>query len=153
MRLINTDGSNEGILSVDEAFEKACQLGNDLVVVNKDADIPVCKIIDFEKYEYEQEKRSKRQHKRQIKTKEYSFNPVTEYHDINTMIKKCLKNLEKGHRILFIIRFTKRYANLRKVGMEKMLHIEQELKDVAVVEKKKEVPSYISFLFVNKPKS
>jgi translation initiation factor IF-3 len=108
--------------------------------------------MDYDKYVFEREKKAKRQHKRKIRTKEYSFKPSTEYHDIDIMVNKCIKNLDKGHRILFLVKFKQRQRDYKKNGIEKLKYIEKKLDEIAVVEKRNENHNSISYLFVNKPK-
>jgi len=141
-----------GIIGVEEALARATNQSIDLVLVSNTDILPVCKLMDYSKYLYEQEKKAKKQHKRKIHTKEYNFKPSTDYHDIDVMVKKCLKNLEKGHRILFSVRFSKREQHLKGLGLDKLKYVEQELKDIAVLEKQNKEPMSISFLFINKPK-
>jgi len=152
IRLIDRDGNNEGVIDVDTALKRAQELSLDLVMVSSSDECSTCKIMDYSKYVFEKEKKSKRQHKRKIRTKEYSFQPTTEYHDIDIMINKCIKNLNKGHRILFLMKFTQRQRKHKEVGIEKLKYVEKKLNEVAIVEKKDETQNSISFLFINKPK-
>ena len=107
VRVIGPDGEQLGIMSSKEAFNKAIEMELDLVKISPNADPPVCKIIDFGKYRYEQIKKEKEQKKnqKQVDLKEIRMSPNIDTNDLNTKINAGKKFLEKGHKLKVTIRF------------------------------------------------
>ena len=103
VRLIDYDGKQHGIVSIDEALERASSLGFDLIELNPDSNPPVCKIIDYGKYKYEQQRQKKLNKKKQhiIHVKEIRVRPNIGQHDLVTKLKKGQKFLLNGDILIY----------------------------------------------------
>ncbi|MDY0350968.1 MAG: translation initiation factor IF-3 [Desulfobulbaceae bacterium] len=137
VRVINIDGEQLGILSIDEAMRKAYDQDFDLVEVAATADPPVCRIMDYDKYRYELSKKQKEAKKKQtiVETKEIKFRPKTEEHDLNFKIKQVKKFLEQKNKVKITMRFRGReivYA--QSIGLEAMKRIAEMLRDDCVIQ-------------------
>ncbi|MCH9621064.1 MAG: Translation initiation factor IF-3 [Chlamydiia bacterium] len=122
-----------GIYLTSEAVKKAEEMGLDLVEISPKADPPVCKIIDYGKFCYQQTKRDKDQKKgsTQGKVKEVKFKPNIDTHDLNVKIKRAKDFLEKGHKVKFTCMFRGREIVFVDNGKKIMDKIIEELQDVA----------------------
>ena len=137
VRLIGPDGKQLGIMPLKEALRNAQEAKLDLVKVASNAKPPVCKIMDFGKYKYEQSKREKEARKNQkvINIKEIRMNPTIDEHDFQVRLKNTLKFLKEGNKVKVSIRFRGRQMTNTQLGEEvlnKMIELTQEL---GVVEK------------------
>lgn len=103
--LIDSNGQNLGVISINEALSKAYELGLDLIEVGNKDNVPVCKIFDFKKWQYEQNKKKKKsvQPKKQIK--EFKFKPTTSNHDLEYRAKHVDEFLNEGHKIKLVVKF------------------------------------------------
>jgi len=124
--VIDADGNQKGIMSVYDAVMLAESVGLDLVEVSPNANPPVCKILDFGKYRYEQEKRLRDAKKNQsvIKMKEIRMQPKIEKHDLETKSKFIGEFLSEGNKVKISIRFRGRelaHTELGKVVLDKIL--------------------------------
>jgi translation initiation factor IF-3 len=134
--LIGADGQQIGIVSSSEALRKAEEAGFDLVEISPQADPPVCRIMDFGKFQYEESKRrhaAKRKQK-QIQVKEVKFRPGTDVGDYQTKLRNLIRFLENGDKAKITLRFRGREMAHQELGMEMLKRIEQDLKDYATVE-------------------
>lgn len=134
--MIDVDGEQLGILSVEVAINKAYDQDLDLVEVATTADPPVCRIMDYDKYRYELSKKKKEAKKKQtvIETKEIKFRPKTEEHDLNFKIKKIKKFLSQKNKVKVTMRFRGReivYA--QSIGLAALNKIADELREDSVV--------------------
>jgi translation initiation factor IF-3 len=99
VRLIDENEDNQGVVSIQEAMSKANNAGKDLVEVAPKANPPVCKIMDYSKYLYEQEKKEKSNKQKRKPMKEFRFSPVIEEHDANNKASRAKEYLDKGHKV------------------------------------------------------
>jgi translation initiation factor IF-3 len=154
VRVIGPDGEQIGVMSSKEAYFKAKDAGLDLVKISPNAKPPVCKIVDYGKYRYEQTRRAKEAKKKQrtIETKEIRLSPNIDTNDLNTKVNQTKKFLEKGNKIKVTLRFRGREMAHRDVGKEILDLFYEQLKDVAVVDKpaKMEGRSMVMFLSATK---
>lgn len=125
-----------GILSAKEALEKAYDQDMDLVEVAGNANPPVCRVMDYDKYRYELSKKQKEAKKKQtvIETKEIKFRPKTEEHDLNFKIRKIKKFLSQKNKVKVTMRFRGReivYA--QSIGLDALNKIADELRDDCVI--------------------
>jgi translation initiation factor IF-3 len=154
VRVIGPDGEQIGVMSSKEAYFKAKDAGLDLVKISPNAKPPVCKIVDYGKYRYEQTRRAKEAKKKQrtIETKEIRLSPNIDTNDLNTKVNQTKKFLEKGNKIKVTLRFRGREMAHRDVGKEILDSFYEQLKDVAVVDKpaKMEGRSMVMFLSATK---
>ena len=107
VRLIGADGEQLGVMSGRDALAKAYEDGLDLVEVSDASDPPVCRIMNYDKYRYEQSKKLSEARKRQtvIEVKEIKFRPKTEEHDLNFKIKNIKKFLANKNKVKITLRF------------------------------------------------
>jgi translation initiation factor IF-3 len=136
VRVIGPEGEHLGIMPMDEALEMAATQGLDLVEVSPDAEPPVCKIIDYGKYRYQQDKRGreakKKQHVTQIK--EVRMRPKTEENDYQVKSRQIRRFLEEGNKAKVSMRFRGREHEHAGLGQQKLERLVQDMQDVANVE-------------------
>ena len=137
VRLIGADGEQLGIVSSKEAQRLADEAGLDLVKIAPTAKPPVCKIIDYGKYRYEQARKEKEAKKKQktIELKEIRLSPNIDTNDLNTKINSAKKFIEKGNKVKVTLRFRGRemaHMNQSKYILDDFA---EALADVAIVEK------------------
>lgn len=136
VRLIGSDSSQLGIFSAADALEKAYDEGLDLVEVSENAKPPVCRIMNYDKFRYEQAKKQQEAKKKQttVETKEIKFRPKTETHDLNFKLKHVRKFLGQKNKVKLTMRFRGReIVYCQTVGLEAMNKIAEALEDDAVV--------------------
>jgi translation initiation factor IF-3 len=154
VRLVSEDGEQLGIVSINEALNKANEAGVDLVLIAPTAKPPVCKIIDYGKYRYELIRRDKEAKKKQkvIEVKEVRLSPNIDTNDLNTKISSARKFLEKGNKVKVTLRF--RGREMARMFKSKYIldDFAETLKDVATIDKpsKAEGKSLIMFLSAKK---
>src|SRR5579859_3458115 len=129
VRVIGADGNMLGVLQTHEALRMAQEQGLDLVEVNPKADPPVCKILDFGKYKYEEKKRAgEAKHQQSAnEIKEIKLRPKTDDHDINFKIKAARRFLESGHKVKFTVRFRGREITHPEKAREQIDYIIQQI--------------------------
>ncbi len=154
VRLIGADGEQIGVMSSKEAYFKAKDAGLDLVKISPNAKPPVCKIVDYGKYRYEQTRKAKEAKKKQktVETKEIRLSPNIDTNDLNTKVNQTKKFLQKGNKIKVSLRFRGREMAHKDVGREILDSFYDQLKDIAVVDKpaKMEGRSMVMFLSATK---
>src|SRR5271170_6649276 len=136
VRVIDADGSMLGVLQTHEALRKAQEQGLDLVEINPKAEPPVCKILDFGKYKYEEKKKAAQARRNQavVDIKEIKLRPKTDDHDINFKIKAARRFLEAGHKVKFTVRFRGREITHPEKAQEQLDWIVKECEEVANIE-------------------
>jgi translation initiation factor IF-3 len=137
VRVIDSEGEQLGVMSTDAALARADEEGLDLVEVSPTARPPVCRIMDFGKYKYEQSKKQKESKKKQhsIQVKEVKFRPKTEEHDYQFKKWHAEEFLEKGHKVKITMMFRGRELDHRDLGMTMLARLEQDLVEVGNVER------------------
>lgn len=137
VRLIGTDGEQLGIVSSHDALNKAYDEGMDLVKISPNADPPVCKIMDYGKYRFEQSKREKEAKRNQhiVELHEIRLSPNIDVHDINFKMKAARRFLEEGSKLKISIRFRGRQMAHTKLGEQQILKFAEGLADLAVIDK------------------
>jgi len=128
--------NNQGVLSTEEALKLADELELDLVEISPNADPPVCKIIDYQKFLYQQKKKLKEQKSKTVKTviKEIRFGPNTEEHDYNFKLKHAQKFLGDGAKVKAYVFFKGRSIIYKEQGEVLLLRFAQDLEDLGKVE-------------------
>ena len=136
MRLIDADGENRGVVRLAEAQEIAASAGLDLVEVAPDARPPVCRIMDYGKWRYEQEQKAKqaRRHQSTITIKEIKFRPKIDPHDYATKKGHVERFLRHRDKVKITIMFRGRELLHPERGEAILLRLAEELSDLAVVE-------------------
>lgn len=137
IRLIGTNGEQVGIVQSRKALQMAEEAGLDLVLVAPNAQPPVCRIIDYGKYKYEQQKLAKEnKHKRKVQdVKGIKLRPGTAGHDLQVLLKNTRKFLEEGDKVRFLVQFRAREVAHPQIALEKLQWFLQELGDSVVVDK------------------
>ena len=137
IRLVGEDGEQLGIMSAKDALKMAKEAGLDLVKIAPTAKPPVCKIVDYGKYRYEQARREKEAKKKQKVTevKEIHLSPNIDVNDLTTKANQAHKFLEKGNKVKVALRFRGREMAHMATGKEVLDTFLEKVSDVAVVEK------------------
>jgi translation initiation factor IF-3 len=138
VRVIDSKSKQAGVLNTDQALEMAKSVALDLVEVSPNAEPPVCKIMDFGKYQYEQKKQLSDQKKKQKKTtvKTIKYRPGTEEGDYQIKFRNLVKFLDNGDKVKVSIWFRGREMQHRELGMVMLDRIEEDTKEFANVEQK-----------------
>ena len=136
VRVIDADGKQVGILAVKEAIRLAEEQGLDLVEVAPGASPPVCRVMNYGKYKYQQNKRSQeaKKHQTVIHVKEVKVRPRTEEHDYHFKLRHILRFLEEGNKVKVSLLFRGREIAHPEFGREMLSRIQEEVKEKAVVE-------------------
>ncbi|MCL4191468.1 MAG: translation initiation factor IF-3 [Thermoguttaceae bacterium] len=134
VRVIGADGQQLGILPVDEALAAARAAGMDLVEVAPDARPPVCRIMDFGKFKYQQKKRQHKTHGHQIKIKEIRVRPKTGQHDIDVKVNRAREFLGEKDKVLLSVMFRGRELAHVEEGRRVIDDIIAKLEDVGKLE-------------------
>lgn len=131
MRLIGPNGEQIGIMPIKDALEKAEEIGVDIVEVAANANPPVCKIMDYGKFKYEQNKQQQEAKKKQtiIQVKEVKIRPKTEEHDYRFKMRHIKKFLANKNRVKVTIMFRGREIAYPQLGVKILDRIAEELKD------------------------
>lgn len=125
-----------GVVATDQAREMAREAGLDLVEVAADARPPVCKIMDYGKYKYEQKKKhsgGKKGH--QARLKEVRLRPATDTHDYNVKLKRARRFLDQGDKVQLVLMFRGRQMVHKQLGVKLLERMVKDLEDVAKVER------------------
>lgn len=150
IRLIGEDGEQLGIMSARDAMKLAREANLDLVKIAPTAKPPVCKIIDYGKYRYEQARREKEARKKQktIEVKEIRLSPNIDTNDLNTKVNQARKFVSGGNKVIVAVRFRGRELAHTAVGKTILEDFAQKLSDIAVIDKpaKLEGKSMVMFL-------
>ena len=138
VRVVAEDGSNLGVLSTEAALRRAQEVGLDLVEVNPKATPPVCKILDFGKYKYEEKKRAREAKRKQtiVEVKEIKLRPKTDDHDLDTKVRAARKFLEAGNKVKIVCRFRGREITHPERARMQLDFLVSKLEDLANVEQR-----------------
>jgi translation initiation factor IF-3 len=136
VRLIGTEGEQVGVVSIAEALRIAEEAELDLVEVAADAKPPVCRIMDYGKYLFEENKKkhAARKKQKQIQIKEIKFRPGTEEGDYQVKLRNLVRFLEDGDRAKITLRFRGREMAHQELGLKLLKRIEADLAEVGTVE-------------------
>jgi translation initiation factor IF-3 len=136
VRLIQDDGEQIGIVSIDEARERARDRGMDLVEVAAEARPPGVKMMDYGKFKYEAARAAREARKKQhtIKVKEVKFRPGIEDHDYDFKVGHVRRFLDEGNKVKLTMMFRGRQITHPELGLEVLQKVTEDLKDVAKVE-------------------
>ena len=138
IQLIDDEGQKRGVMDLYSALEIAYEKNLDLVLVAPNGNPPVCKIMNYGKYKFEQAKKEKEAKKKQktFEVKELRITPNTEEHDFNFKVKNAKKFIEDGCKVKITVRFRGRELNYAKQGEDILNKFIDELSEVATPEKK-----------------
>jgi translation initiation factor IF-3 len=134
--LIDEEGEQAGIVSIQEALSRAEDAGMDLVEITAKAQPPVCKIMDYGKYLYQQQKKQHEAKKKQkqVQVKEVKFRPGTEEGDYQVKLRNLMKFLDKGDRVKVTIWFRGREITHKELGLKMLERVRDDIQEVATVE-------------------
>jgi translation initiation factor IF-3 len=136
VRVIDAEGEQAGILTRDEALAMAQEAGLDLVEIQPNGDPPVCRIMDYGKFRFEQQKKTNLAKKKtkQVEIKEVKFRPVTDVGDYQIKMRKMLAFLEEGDKVKVTIRFRGREMSHQELGRNLAQRVQQDVGENGVVE-------------------
>ena len=136
IRLIGPNGENIGLVAPAKALAAAEQVGLDLVEISPNANPPVCKIMDYGKFKYEQQKRESEARKNQktIEVKEVKFRPNTDTHDYDVKMRNVFRFLEGGDKVKVTLRFRGREMAHQNLGRELLERVAEDVKDIGKIE-------------------
>lgn len=136
MRLIGADGDQVGVVDLKVALEKANEENLDLVEIVPNAEPPVCRLMDFGRFLFDQKKKKSEAKKKQkqVQVKEMKFRPGTDEGDYKVKLKNLTRFLQDGDKAKVTMRFRGREHAHRELGLELLRRVEQDLADMSVVE-------------------
>lgn len=154
VQVIGADGEKIGVLQIDQAIEKAEEQDLDLVLVSPNAKPPVCKIMNYGKYKFEQAKKEKEARKNQktVELKEIRVSTNIGDHDFNFKCKNARSFLENGNKVKVSLRFRGRELNNVKIGEAVLNKFIEALSDISTVEKKPLLEGKTMFVILTKNK-
>ena len=136
VRLIDANNENRGIVFLREALALAEEEGLDLIEISPQANPPVCKILDFGKYRYEQQKRKAEAKKNQkvVEIKELKLRPMIDTHDYEVKVKQAQKFLQQGNKVKFTMRFKGRELSANDMGKQVLSKLVEDLSSISKVD-------------------
>ena len=136
VRLIDDEGNQLGILPIQEALQLAFERNLDLVEVAPNAVPPVCRLLDYGKYQYEKQKKDREARKAQkiIEIKEIRLRPRTGEHDLDTKVRQAVSFLEEGSKVKVAVRFRGREITHPEIAREQLEEFEEKVGSAAIVE-------------------
>ena len=152
VQLISETGEKLGIVPLARALELSTEKKLDLVLVSPNSQVPVCKIMNYGKYKFEQAKKEKEAKKKQRtqETKELRITPNIEEHDFGFKAKNARKFLEDGNKVKITVRFRGRELNNTKLGEQVLNQFIENLEDISVVERKPKLEGKNMFIILVK---
>ena len=136
VRLIDENGQNVGVVSKLDALARAEEAGLDLVEVSPDAEPPVCKILDFGKFKYQEQKKAAeaRKHQKIVEIKEIKMRPGIDDHDYDVKMRAMKRFFEDGDKVKVTLRFRGREMAHQHLGMDVLVRVKTEVEPFAKVE-------------------
>ena len=136
VRLIDKDGENVGVMQTGEAVERAFDAGLDLVEISPNVSPPVCKILDYGKYKYEEQKKANVARKKQkvIDVKEIKMRPNIDVHDYDVKMRSMHKFLTEGDKVKVTLRFRGREMAHQDRGLQVLKRVQDDVDEIAKVE-------------------
>ena len=136
VRLIGAEGENHGVVSRNAAMDIAAESGLDLVEISPNAEPPVCKVLDYGKFKYEQQKKANlaRKNQKTQDVKEIKMRPGIDVHDYNVKLKKVHQFIDNGDKVKMTIRFRGREMAHQELGMEVLNRVADEMEETAKIE-------------------
>lgn len=154
--VIGPNGEQLGVKPIKDALTLASYAGFDLVLISPNANPQVCKIMDYNKFKYENKKKQKENMKKQresnLEMKEYRLSVTIDVHDFNTRVNNASKYLEKGHKIKVSIRFKGREMAHPELGKEVLLKFANAQQDIAVVEQEPKIEGRVMSIILGPKK-
>ncbi len=137
VRLIDVSGEQLGIVSTSQALDTAYERGLDLVMIAPNSKPPVCRIMDYQKYRFDQAKKEKEAKKKQriVEIKEVRLSPNIGDHDFDVKLKNAKKFLEEGNKVKVSIRFRGREVTHSDLGKDVLTKFAEDISDTGVIDK------------------
>jgi translation initiation factor IF-3 len=154
VRVVAEDGSNLGVIPTEQALRRAQEVGLDLVEVNPKSSPPVCKILDFGRYKYEEKKKQREAKRKQtvVEVKEIKIRPKTDDHDIDVKIRAIRKFIEGGNKVKVTCRFRGREIMHPQIAQRQLEQMCGAIEDIANVEQRPQMEARtMSLLVAPKP--
>jgi translation initiation factor IF-3 len=150
VRVIGSTGEQLGILTIEAALAKAAEAGLDLVEISPTAKPPVCKIMDYGKFKYDEKKRQAQAKKKQVvvQIKEVKLRPRTDEHDYDFKVRNVRRFLEEGNKAKLTIMFRGREIVHKEIGQKILMRVVDDLKGLAVVEQTPRMEGRQMFMIV-----
>jgi len=138
VRLIDQDGEQIGVVSFDDAMERALDADLDLVEIDPNAQPPVCRIMNYGKHRFEQAKRQQaaRKKQKQIQVKEVKFRPATDEGDYQIKLRNVRRFLEEGDKVKITLRFRGREMAHQELGLQLLNRVEEDVGELCVVDQR-----------------
>lgn len=136
MRVVGSAGEQLGVLTIEQALARAQQEGLDLVEVNPMSKPPVCKIMDYGKFKYEEARKARQARKKQhqIQVKEVKLRPGIEPHDLEFKVRHARRFLEEGNKVKVTMMFRGRQAAHPELGQEVLVKVAEVVQDIGKIE-------------------
>lgn len=136
VRLVDAQGENRGVVSIQEATQLANEAELDLVEIVPNAKPPVCRIMDYGKFRFDESKKAAqaRKNQKQVQVKEIKMRPGTDQGDYQVKLRKLKQFLENGDKVKVTVRFRGREMAHKQLGMEALKRVEADLEELATVE-------------------
>jgi len=151
--VIGPNGEQLGVKPIKDALTLASYAGFDLVLINSNSNPPVCKIMDYNKFKYENKKKAKENIKKQrennLEMKEYRLSVTIDVHDFDTRVRNAKNYLEKGHKVKASIRFKGREMAHPELGRDVLLRFAEALESVSNVEQKPVIDGRFIFMILS----
>ena len=138
VRLIDETGAQMGIVSIEQAMDMAAERGLDLAEISPNAEPPVCRLLDYGKFLYNESKKRQESKKKQKQTtvKEVKYRPGTDVGDYDVKMRNVVKFLTEGNKVKLTMRFRGREMAHRELGLQMLERIRDDVEELAVVEAK-----------------
>ena len=136
VRLIDETGQNVGVVARTDAIARAEQAGLDLVEISPDAEPPVCKILDYGKFKYQEQKKAAeaRKHQKIVEIKEIKMRPGIDDHDYDVKMRAIRRFFEEGDKVKITLRFRGREMAHQQLGMAVLIRVKTDTESIAKVE-------------------
>ncbi len=148
--IVDNTGEQLGVIDIEEALKKAEELGADLVEISPNANPPVCKIMDYGKFKYREQKKAHemKMKQKQVHLKEIKLRPVTDDHDYQIKLKNAKRFLEDGDKVKFVVQFRGREMAHQELGLRYLERAEKDLAEEAVIEQKPKIEGRNALMIV-----
>jgi translation initiation factor IF-3 len=136
IRLIDSEGEQVGVVTLEEGLQKAAEAALDLVEISPQAEPPVCRLMDYGRFKFDEQKKRQtaRKKQKQVQVKEIKFRPGTDIGDYKTKLRNLIRFLEEGDKVKITMRFRGREMAHQELGRDMLKRIEQDLDEYAAVE-------------------
>ena len=138
MRVVGSEGDQIGVMGIRDALARAEEEGMDLVEIAPQADPPVCRIMDWGKFRFEQSKKAQaaRKKQKQVQIKEVKVRPGTDDHDYDVKMRNLRRFIEEGDKVKVTLRFRGREMAHQELGLEILQRVEHDMAEETVVEQR-----------------